>query len=134
MKNLLFILAIFSAATLSAQNAQPKLRMSSGFLSTKYELGDKDVSPAEVSLHLEKNCPAAYYDWRRANSLDVQSAVWSVVTLGGFLTTLFAKKEKVVIGAAAVTIVGAGFEIGTIFSAKSKRDKAITAYNRQFGY
>jgi len=134
MKNLLFILAIFSAATLSAQNAQPKLRMSSGFLSTKYELGDKDVTPKQVAFQLEKNCPSAFYDWKRANALNTQSTVWSVVSLAGLLTTLFAKNDNAVIGGAVVTIVGAGFTIGTILGESSKRDKAITAYNRQFGY
>jgi len=134
MKNLLFILAFFFAANLFGQHDQPKLRMSSGFLSSKYELGDKDVSDEEVSLQLEKTCPAAFYDWKRANALSTQSTVWSVVSCAGLLTTLFAKKDNVVIGGAVVCLVGSGFAIGTILGESSKRDKAITAYNRQFGY
>ncbi len=136
MKQILLAATLLFCFSLHGQteNKPPKLRYTSGFFSTKWELGDKDVSEKEVRTHLEKHSSEAYHYWRKAEGNGKTSLVFSVIMLGGSIAGLVAEKDEtkligysVAAGAGIVTLV-------TTLSGSSNADKAVTTYNRKFGY
>jgi len=120
----------------------PKLRYYSRFLSEKWELGDKDVQPKDVALHLEKHSPAAYYDWRRGQSLSkTGDAFTSLGTVSGVVgcVALFTVKDDYqrawtsaggFIGLAVFDLTGLCFNMG----GHTKMERAMDTYNRAAGY
>jgi hypothetical protein len=81
---LLITICLFCATTWAQDTTThlPKFRITKGVLSTKYELGDKDVDAKQVRIHLEKHSPESYYQWRKAESATTTAAVLLVVGLG----------------------------------------------------
>ena len=112
----------------------PKIRYQEGFLSTKWELGDKDVKPADIRLHLEKNNQEAFYQWRRADALDVQTVIWSLLCAGGAVGGVLLKDDKPKLVALGGCVLFGTIGITTGLVAGSKRKKAVTLYNRSAGY
>lgn len=137
MKQLFFALILISATTWvhgQTDTIPEKLRYSQGFFSTKYELGDVDKTPQEITLHLEKTSPAAYYDWKRGRSLDTQSKIWALVGSLGTLTGLLSNNNGVQIAGYGVGVVGYSVSLGTLLGAQAKTEKAINTYNTEYGY
>lgn len=129
--------ALLIGCLLSAQvstNKLPKIRYQEGFLSTKWELGDKDVRPADIRLHLEKNNQEAFYQWRRADALDVQTVIWSLLCAGAGVGAIFIKDDKPKLAALGGCVLFGGIGIVTGLTAGGKRKKAVTLYNRAAGY
>lgn len=136
MKSILLAVALLFSFSLQSQTETkpPKFRYSSGFFTTKWELGDKDVSAKEVRSHLEKHSSEAYHYWRKAEGNATTSVVFSIVMLGGFITGLVSDNEEtqligysVAAGAGIVTLV-------TTLSSGRNAKKAVNTYNRKFGY
>lgn len=136
MKIALLAFALLFSLSLQSQTETkpPKLRYTSGFFTTKWELGDKDVSEKEVRSHLEKHSSEAYHYWRKAEGNGKTALVFSIIMLGGFITGIVAEKDEtqligysVAAGAGIVTLI-------TTLSASKNADKAATTYNRKFGY
>jgi len=134
-KTTLFLLVLFPLLALQAQDQKPpKLRYTTNGFSVQYELGDKDVTEKEVSLHLEKTLPSAYYDFRRGQAQAKSALICNVIGLGGLVTGLVAKDpavQAIGYGAGAVALtVGI---VQTLSSSKNSK-KAIKSYNQHFGY
>lgn len=137
MKQLFFALILISATTWAhgqTDTIPEKLRYSQGFFSTKYELGDVDKTPQEITLHLEKTSPAAYYDWKRGRSLETQSAIWGLVGSLGTLTAILSDSNGAQIAGYGVGLIGYSVSLGTLFGAQAKTEKAINTYNKEYGY
>ena len=137
MKKLLYVLSLsFICINLYAQTPTekpPKLRYTTGFFNVKWELGDKDVNPHEVQLHLDKHDTDASYNFKRARSLEKQSVIFTLLGTTALLVGLSTKEETALAsyGACiAFSITG----LGTAISSKNKYEKAINLYNRKFGY
>ena len=132
---LLLIFCAFSAATIAQEaNKLPKFRITTGFLTTKYELGDKDADAKEIRLHLEKNSPEAYYQWRRGESATTTSNVlmWCGVVAG--IVGLAAPSTDAQI---AGWLSAAGLYTGSLvasLSAGKRKEQARDIYNRAAGY
>lgn len=136
MKNILLVFLIAFAASATAQETSkpPKLRINSGFFTTKYELGDKDIKPKEVRTHLEKTSPEAYYLWRKSESATTSALIFAVAGLGGAVYGLTAKDNT---NKAAGFTAAATFELISMFailSASARQEKAVDTYNKKFGY
>lgn len=136
MKIILLAFVLLFSISLQSQTETkpPKLRYTSGFFTTKWELGDKDVSEKEVRSHLEKHSSEAYHYWRKAEGNGKTALVFSIIMLGGFITGIVAEKDEtqligysVAAGAGIVTLI-------TTLSSSKNADKAVTIYNRKFGY
>ena len=138
MKILMLIVTIMITVPmwLNAQTpgSQPKIRVTPGFLSKNYELGDKDVTTKEVGLHLDKYSPEAYYDWKRSRSLGTQSLIWSIVGLTGMIVGVTSDNEGVQLGGYSAAVVGFGASLVCVIGSGSKEKKAIKTYNLKFGY
>ena len=138
MKNTLLALALLSALSAFGQTpaAKPaKLRYNPGFFSTRYELGDKDVKPPEIRLHLEKHDAAAYHLWRRADGARRSGWVWAAVAGAGALAAAFSDgDEALAAGGWGVCAVGLTGTLVCDLNEKKRREKAIDTYNRKFGY
>lgn len=137
MKQLFFALLLISGSTWAygqTDTIPEKLRYTQGFFSTKYELGDVDKTPQEITLHLEKTSTAAYYDWKRARGLENQSAIWLLVGSVGALTGVIAKEPGVKIAGYGVGVLGYSVSLVQTFSAQAKTEKAINTYNSEYGY
>ena len=83
---LCFFISFLTTINLNAQDIQykpDKIRYYSGFFTTNFEIGDKDVSATEVATHLEKYSPKAYYDFMRGSDLAKQSRLWLWAGVGG---------------------------------------------------
>lgn len=134
MKNLLLLaFSIAFCSTLLAQ-AQPKIRYNQGFLSYKFEIGDKDASQKEVKLHLEKTSPNAAEKYHQSEVAGHRALLCSIIMLGGAVVGIVSKDADVQLyGYSAVVAAGVGTLIFNI-SRKSKLEKSIDIYNRQFGY
>lgn len=132
---LLLIFCAFSAATI-AQDAVKlsKFRITTGFLTTKYELGDKDADSKEIRLHLEKNSPEAYYQWRRGESAITTTTVLMWCGVAASVVGLVAPSNE---GKAAGWLTAAGIYTGALvasLSAGKRKEQARDIYNRAAGY
>lgn len=141
MKPLVSIAAfIIMAFSLCAQTDKlPKIRASAGFLTTHWELGEKDVKQPDIRLHLEKHNTEAYYQFRRAEGLDVQGTIWMIVGLGASIVTLTQSlkddpNRTVGISAAGIGVVSYTAAIICYSIGGVKQRKAIDIYNRAAGY
>jgi len=130
----LLLLLIGMAGYSQSDTIPEKLRYSVGFFSTQYELGDIDKSPEEITLHLGKTSPAAYYDWKRSRALNTQSNIWSIVGSVGVITGLLSQNNGVQIAGYGVGLVGYSVSLGTLLSSRAKTEKAINTYNAEYGY
>lgn len=136
MKFLLFSLLLLSSCNLFSQvkTTQPKIRISSGVFTTKYELGDKDVKAKDVRAHLETTSPEAYYRWRKSESAGISALVFSFVGLGGaiYAITNSGDTER----ATGFLISAGGFSTSLICAlvSSARQEKAAEIYNRKYGY
>lgn len=132
---LLFILAGCAGISIAQDTTKwPKLRVNSGFLSTEYELGDKDVSAKDVRLHLEKANPEAYHQWRKSES---NATTGLILTLGGAIATLVGATTTESTTGAAAYITAAGLYTGALIasiSSGANQKKAVSTYNKFAGY
>jgi len=132
----LFI-SFLTTINLNAQDIQDKpdkIRYSTGFFTTNFEIGDKDVSATEVATHMEKYSPKAYYDFKRGSELAKQSNTWSYIGLGGLLVGLLSSNiDNALLGYSVGTV---GFTVSTIkgFKSQAKQKSGIDKYNQKFGY
>ena len=136
MKTIITLSLLFMSVGLFSQTTAakpPKLRYTTGFFSTKWELGDKDVTPPEIQLHLDKNDNEAAYNFRRARALSLQSSVFSLLGAVGILVGVFTDDTVSLVGYGA-GVAFSGISIGTGIASKSKYDKAVNGYNKKFGY
>jgi len=135
-----FFLTFFTTINLNAQDVQEKpekIRYYSGFFSTNFEIGDKDVSATEVATHIEKYSPKAYYDFMRGSELAKQSNLWLIVGLGGCLVaTTSLSNDNLDNAILGLTIGAAGFGISSFkgFKSIAKQKSGIDKYNQKFGY
>jgi hypothetical protein len=134
MKNLLLLITLSLPFFLHAQDKPGKIRVQQGFLSTKYEIGDKTTPAKQVALHLKNYEPDAYLKWKLADRAGTQSLVWSFVGLTGSLIGLFAEDTNIKVFGWSTGLVGASISLIAGISSSSRRDKAIDIYNRKFGY
>lgn len=135
MKKVVFI-STMMLLTFSAfcQQSQPKVRYTQGFFNTRYEIGDNDADEKTVLAHFEKTHPAAYYDFKRGMALDVQSTVSGVIGSAGLLIGIFSKKSGARAVGYGLGAVGYTYSLVVTFGAKAKKESAINAYNKNFGY
>lgn len=135
MKNMCALtLMIICINVLSAQQTQPKVRYSAGFFTTRYEIGDKDVKQPDVLAHFEKTYQPAYYDFRRGMSLEMGGMVGLLVGSVGLLTGVLANEPGVQIAGYSTGLVGYSYSLIALLSSGAKKEKAINAYNKNFGY
>jgi hypothetical protein len=132
----LFLLSCFAAhAQLTADTAkQPKLRMSPQLMTMKYEIGDKDSDRKGVLLHLEKTSAAAYHDFKTGIDRENGAILALGIAVGGLLVGTFAKDTNTKIYGYSAGLSGALVSLVYNFSSRSKYEKAINTYNKQFGY
>ena len=99
MKSILLAITLLFSLSLASQDTekQPKLRYTTGFFNTKWELGDKDMSEKQVQLHLEKHDSDAYFNFRRAKSLETQTAWYLILGGAGTLGGAFKKDEAALV-------------------------------------
>lgn len=139
MKNALLLIFLFFAASATAQltanDPKPaKLRMTPRFLTTKFEIGDKDVKHDDVQLHLEKHCAEAYYDFRRASTKASTGNVCLAVSLVGLAGGFFAQDNSTKLVCYTTALLGSS--VGLVFALNSakKYESSIDTYNKKFGY
>ena len=111
-----------------SQTNPEKIRYTAGFLTTNYELGEKDISQKNLMLHLEKYSPEGYYNFRRGVSIGNQSIIWGVV---GLMTTIGSvgaptTEARLAFGGLTIGFIAAEF-IQAINSGKLKQ-KGIDIY------
>lgn len=132
---LLLIFCAFSSATIAQDAVKlPKFRITTGFLTTKYELGDKDATGKEIRLYLEKNSPEAYYQWRRGESATTTTTVLMWCGVAASVVGLVAPSNE---GKAAGWFTAAGIYTGALvasLSAGKRKEQARDIYNRAAGY
>jgi hypothetical protein len=136
MKNILLAVMLLFSLSLQGQTETkpPKLRYSSGFFTTKWELGDKDVSAKEVRSHLEKHSSEAYHYWRKAEGAATTSLIFNIVMIGGFITGIVSEDDQTQLIGYSVA-AGAGLvSLVAVISSGSNAKKATNTYNRKFGY
>jgi len=136
MKFITILLVLVSSSVFAqvAQQKLPKIRITSGVFTTKYELGEKDVSAKDVRAHLEKTNPEAYFKWRQSDNANVIGLVFAVVGLGGVIYGITADDSSQ--SAAGYVVGSSGVLVSLICTlvSSSKREKAATIYNRAAGY
>lgn len=123
-------LAVFSQ---TGSQSQPKLRYQNGFFNVKWELGQKDVTANEVQLHLDKTDTDASYNFKRARALEKQSAIFTILASAALIAGLSTKDEAAIAGY-GTCIVFSSIGLGTSITSKKKYDKAVSIYNRKYGY
>ena len=138
MKHFLLVTALLFSVFSYAQVTEkpPKIRYSTGFFSTKWEIGDKDKTPNEVQLHLDKYDNDASYNFKRARSLEKQTTIFLLLGTAGMAVGLFAGEgnEEVALAGYGSAVVFYSISLGTIISSKKKYEKAVNGYNKKFGY
>lgn len=128
------LLSICSLSFAQTDTIPGKLRYSPRLLSTVYEIGDKDVHPNEVTLHLEKTSPKAYYEFKRGRALDLQSTIWSTVGSLGLIVGLYARENNVRAIGYGVGAIGFGVGLSTYIGSQTRIERAVNIYNREYGY
>ena len=134
MKNLFILFAIFYTAILSAQDKPGKLRIVPGFLSNKYEIGDKTTRPKLVEAHLKTHDPDAYHQWKNANKSDLNGAIFGIIGLTGLATGIFASNNELQLSGYGLAVVGLSGQIVCLINSQKRRTKSINSYNSKFGY
>ena len=136
MRYLLILASFFFTSILYAQTETkpPKLRIEPGFLSTRYELGDKTTPHKDVALHLKKHEPDAYIKWKAADRAINNGLLWAIVGLGGSLVGIFAEEPEYRLAGLGIGVVGIGATLILEHTEKVRRQKAIDIYNTKFGY
>jgi hypothetical protein len=133
-KTALLLIFCACAAATHAQEALPKFRITTGLLSTKYELVDKDATTKEIRLHLEKHSPEAYYQWRRGESATTTTTVLMWCGVAASVVGLVAPSTE---GKAAGWLTAAGIYTGALITsigAGKRKEQARDIYNRAAGY
>lgn len=134
MKKILFLILLLPALLPAQTEQPPKIRLYSGFLSKKYELGDKEVKPADIRTHLQKYDAEAYHIWRKADAAGTSSVVFAVLGAIGTLVGATANDNHTAAGA---YLMAAGMYtvclVGTISHA-SRQEKAAKMYNVKYVY
>ena len=133
MKWILVFPILLLAFSLQAQNKLPKIRHQESFFADKYELGDKDVKPAEIKLHLEKNNTDAYYKWRRADAQETNTVIFMALATASLLTGVFVKDDNLSLAGYGSAVLFSGISLGTVLASGNNREKAIELYNRAAG-
>lgn len=135
MKHVLlaFILVFSVGIQLQAQSKPQKLRYSTGFFSSKWEIGDKDVKPNEVQLHLDKYDTDAAANFKKAKSLQLQTSIFSLLGSIGILVGALTEDETALVGYGS-GVVFSGIAIGTGVASGKKYKKAMDGYNKKYGY
>lgn len=135
MKNICALtLMMICINVLSAQQTQPKVRYSAGFFTTRYEIGDKDVKQPDVLAHFEKTHVPSYYDFKRGMALETSGMIGLLIGSTGLLTGVLAKGNGVQLVGYSFAVVGSSYSLIALLSSQSKKEKAINAYNKNFGY
>jgi hypothetical protein len=136
MKFILFSLLLLSSCNLFSQvkPSQPKIRISSGVFTTKYELGDKDVKAKDVRAHLETTSPEAYYRWRKSESAGISSLIFSIVGLGGIIYAITATDDTQKAAGYFISAGGLSTSLVCALVSSARQEKAADIYNRKFGY
>lgn len=119
---------------LTAQEKPGKLRIEKGFLSNKYEIGDKTTPAKEVALHLKKHEPDAYYQWKSADKAGNNSLVFALVGLAGMAVGLFSDNTGVQLAGYSGAVLGFTGELICYTNSNKRRGAAIKIYNTKFGY
>lgn len=127
---IIFLLLPFLAF---AQADKPgKLRYKSGFLTAKWEIGDKPTKQKAVGLHLEKHSPKAATEFAFMRRAQKTGLVWDIVASVGIFGAAFGGDAA--LGFAAVGLVGCtGLVVCSINDGKHRK-RAIKAYNTLYGY
>lgn len=136
MKNVFTLLLLVLPIILLCQNTETKpakIRYSNGFFNTKWEIGDKDVVPKDVQLHLDKYDNEASFNFKRADALEKETLIFTLIGSVGMLVGVLAKDGTSLIGYSSA-VVFYGLSLGTSISSKKKYDKAVNGYNKKFGY
>lgn len=134
MKKVLFFLALVCVSQSLFCQQQPKVRYSTGFFNTRYEIGDKDANEKTVLAHFEKTSPQSHYLFKRGMALDVQGTVSGVIGTTGLLIGLFSKKTAPQAAGYAIGAIGYSYSLIVTLGSQSKKEKAIDTYNQAFGY
>ena len=132
-----FFLTFFTTINLNAQDVQEKpekIRYYSGFFSTNFEIGDKDVSATEVATHMEKYSPKAYYDFMRGSDLAKQSRLWLWAGVGGMLVGTFSSNPSNSLLGYSTAVLGYSIGYAKVFKSMKKQKSGIDKYNQKFGY
>ena len=134
---LMLPLSIFA----QVEQKPPMLHYEHGFLADYYTLGTKKMTDNELSLHLEKTSPKAYYQYKRSNAHTYIALGFGVAALGFEIWNLteIVKKpneqnttRKYISSMAFLTTAAVG--LGFSLSANSKKKKVRDIYNAQYGY
>ena len=134
MKWILVFPILLLAFSLQAQNKLPKIRHQESFFADKYELGDKDVKPAEIKLHLEKNNTDAYYKWRRADAQETNTVIFMALATASLLTGVFVKDDNLSLAGYGSAVLFSGIPRGRVLEAENKRKKGFVLKNGGGGY
>ncbi len=138
MKWFILPIMLFAWSALQGQTTTPgqlpKIRFHDKLFTTAWELGEKDVAQSDIRAHLQKNNADAYYQFRRSESLTNQTSVFLLLGTAGLLCGVLLKNDT-----AKIAGLGAGVGFGSAaliaaLSADSRRDKAVSLYNRFAGY
>jgi len=125
---MLFLVTVSTLAF--SQEKLPKVRVSTGFLSTRYELGEKFVPEKDVLNHFETHNSKAYYYMKEGRGY---KALATGLTIAGAACLL----AGVITENTAVTVISVPISLGAfVFSMMggSKKDKAVDVYNTAAGY
>lgn len=134
-KNVVTIFLVLCAVAVFGQtDKQPKLRITPGFLSDRFELGDKDVSRSDVQLHLNKTHEGASVLWKQSKSQGTTGSVFSLVGSAFLVGTLLAKSTEAKLGLAVGSVISYSFSIGFSISGNNKQQRAKDMYNLKYGY
>lgn len=129
------VLFILLCANLSAQDfPQPKLRYNVGFFSVQYELGDQDVTSAQVLDHLQDTNAEAYYLFRKSQSQSTTGTIFSIVGSAGLLVGLLSKNNTTKIIGYGGALVGSIVSLSFTLSSQANAERAVNTYNAAFGY
>lgn len=137
MKNLLILLSLtFCAFTpLISQEAKPaKIRYTADFFGNRFEIGDKDSKPKDVLLHLEKNSPKGYFEFRKGVNQSQTGLVFSIISISSGVWYLLEKKPVTKNIALLTFSTTAIVYLSLDLSSKNKFRKGVDIYNKQFGY
>lgn len=138
MRTFVIIAITFLAIAANAQTKNPpKIRLQSGFLTSKWEIGDKNVSEKEVLLHLEKHNSEAYYKFRRGRAQGRSAVVWSLVGLTGALVSASGAANDnptTSIVGSSIIVVGCVGTAVCLLGSSAKKDRAVKIYNTAAGY
>lgn len=141
----IFLLVLFTLPAIGQTTTTklPKLIMTEGFWSTKYDLGEQRMPQKAIELHLNKNQPItreAYSLWRKAKAQNTAAWLWTVVMISGG-TSMLVSVAKGHSFSEAVPLIGAGTMLlggtcGVISASNATNNfqRSVEAYNKAAGY